>query len=217
MMVDLHLVVGSKNFTSWSLRAWGWLRRNHVPFTETIIALYESDTSEKIRQFGCGSTVPILVDGEIRLWDSLAILEYLVEKYPRFGGWPTEAGARAYARSVSAEMHSVFSALRAEMPMNCNRGVTDFEPNRTTLADIARVEYLWNHCREMYENNGPWLFGDYSIADAMYAPVVLRFNTYGITVSGSANRYMKTVLQQQEIREWLAASKVEPSPSIDQG
>lgn len=205
-MVDLQLVIGDKNYSSWSLRPWVWLKHHQIPFAETLVSLYQPDTSEQIEKFGCGSTVPILINEGRRLWDSLSILEYLAEKYPHANGWPSDPGARAVARSISAEMHSSFTALRNEMPMNCNLMVPDFQPDNATQADITRVEHLWNLCLQVHGQNGPWLFGDYSIADAMFAPVALRFKSYNIQVSGAAVNYIETVLQQAAIKDWLAAA-----------
>lgn len=217
-MAGLTLVIANKNYSSWSLRAWLFLKHTGAPFREIRIALDQPHTRERIAQHSPSGRVPVLLDGDITVWDSLAICEYLNETIPGAPGWPADKAARAAARAVAAEMHSGFQALRNELPMNCRarRRVTASDAAR---ADIARVVSIWETCRSRNSAGGPWLFGGYSIADAMYAPVVLRFQTYGIVLAGTAADYSKTVLADPAVCEWLAAGIAEPEivPSDEAG
>ena len=209
MSADYTLVIGNKNYSSWSMRPWVWMRHHNIAFKEHRIALYTNDTSTKIAEYGCSSTVPILTHGDIKVWDSLAILEYLAEKHGDCSGWPADTGARAHARSVSAEMHSGFMSLRSDMPMNCRRKIEGFTLSDGVQKDIDRINTIFTDCRENYASDGAWLFGEYSIADAMYTPVVMRFNTYGITLEGDAAEYLDTVKNQPAVVEWMADSRQE--------
>ncbi len=206
-MSDLTLVIGNRNYSSWSLRAWMLLKRLGLEFREVLIQLDTPATKDEIEQYGPSGRVPVLLDGDLRVWDSLAICEYVAERTGR--GWPQETAARAVARSVCAEMHSGFANLRTEWPMNARAR------NRHTVltpgleSDIDRVDEIWNDCRRRFGAAGPWLFGEYSIADAMYAPVVLRFNTYGARVSQTARWYMAAALEDATLQSWLAAAKAE--------
>jgi glutathione S-transferase len=207
-MSDLTLVIGNRNYSSWSLRPWMLLKHLGLGFREVQIRLDTPSTRDEIEKYGPSGRVPVLLDGELCVWDSLAICEYAAELAGR--GWPHEPRARAVARSVCAEMHSGFVNLRTEWPMNARAR------NRRTVitpgleADIDRVDEIWNDCRRRFGAAGPWLFGEYSIADAMYAPVVLRFNTYGARISETARWYMATVLEDAALQSWLAAAKTEP-------
>ncbi|MGH8303414.1 MAG: glutathione S-transferase family protein [Steroidobacteraceae bacterium] len=207
-MSDLTLVIGNRNYSSWSLRAWMLLKRLGVEFREVLIRLDTPVTKDEIAKYGPSERVPVLLDGDLSVWDSLAICEYAAELTGR--GWPREKSARAVARSVCAEMHSGFVNLRTEWPMNARA-----RNRRTVLtpgleSDIDRVDEIWNDCRRRFGAAGPWLFGEYSIADAMYAPVVLRFNTYGARVSETTRWYMASVLEEATLQSWLAAAKAEP-------
>lgn len=206
-MSDLTLVIGNRNYSSWSLRPWILLRHLALEFREVQIQLDTPATKDRIEQYSPSGRVPVLLDGDLRVWDSLAICEYAAELAG--GGWPRDPRARAVARSVSAEMHSGFINLRMEWPMNARAR------NRRTIitpgleADVDRVDEIWNDCRRRFGAAGPWLFGEYSVADAMYAPVVLRFNTYGARVSETARWYMAAALEDAAMQSWLAAAKVE--------
>jgi len=207
-MAPLTLVIGNRNYSSWSLRAWMLLRHLDLPFEEVVIQLDTPTTREDIECYCPSGRVPVLRAGSLCVWDSLAICEYAVELAGR--GWPAASEARAMARSVCAEMHSGFPALRTAWPMNARA-----RNRRTALtpaleADIERIDEIWNDCRRHHGSGGPWLFGDYSVADAMYAPVVLRFNTYGARVSEAARWYMASVLEDAALQEWLQAAKQEP-------
>lgn len=207
-MSDLTLVIGNRNYSSWSLRAWMLLKHLGLEFREVLIQLDTPTTKDEIEQYGPSGRVPVLLDGDLRVWDSLAICEYVAERTGR--GWPREAAARAVARSVCAEMHSGFVNLRTEWPMNARA-----RNRRTVLtpgleSDIDRVDEIWNDCRRRFGAAGPWLFGEYSIADAMYAPVVLRFNTYSARVSETARWYMAAALEDAILQSWVATAKTEP-------
>jgi glutathione S-transferase len=207
-MSDLTLVIGNRNYSSWSLRPWMLLQRLGLEFREIVIRLDTPTSKDEIEKYSPSGRVPVLLDGQLGIWDSLAICEYLAALAG--GGWPQDPAARAVARSVSAEMHSGFVNLRTEWPMNARAR------NRHTIAtpglesDIDRVDEIWNDCRRRFGASGPWLFGEYSIADAMYAPVVLRFNTYGARVSETARWYMAAALEDGVLQSWLAAAKAEP-------
>lgn len=208
-MSELTLVIGNRNYSSWSLRPWVLLKHLGLEFREELIRLDTPTTRDEIEKYSPSGRVPVLLDGGLCVWESLAICEYVAELGGR-RGWPHEPRARAVARSVCAEMHAGFVNLRMEWPMNARA-----RHRRTVLtpgleADIDRVDEIWNDCRRRFGAAGPWLFGDYSIADAMYAPVVLRFNTYGAQVSETARWYMATVLEDSILQSWLAAAKAEP-------
>jgi len=207
-MSDLTLVIGNRNYSSWSLRAWMLLKRLGLEFREILIRLDTPTTKDEIEKYGPSGRVPVLLDGELRIWDSLAICEYVAELTGR--GWPLDPAARAVARSVSAEMHSGFVNLRTEWPMNARARNRRRIPTPGVEADIDRVDEIWNDCRRRFGASGPWLFGEYSIADAMYAPVVLRFNTYGARISETARWYMAAALEDAALQSWLAAAKAEP-------
>jgi glutathione S-transferase len=211
-MSEFTLVIGNKNYSSWSLRPWMLLRHLPLPFEEQLIVLSRPDTAAHIAQHSPAGHVPVLKHGALTLWESIAIGEYLCELTGK--GWPEERAARAQARVVSAEMHAGFSALRAQWPMNA-RALGRRTPMTAALrADIERIDALWGECRRRFGGHGPWLFGEYSLADAMYAPVALRFRTYGATLSAPAAAYLDTVLGDPPIQQWLAAAALE-SWSID--
>ena len=207
-MAPLTLVIGNKNYSSWSLRAWLLMKHVGVAFDEIVIALDTAGTRDEIDRYGPSGRVPVLRHGELCVWDSLAICEYVAELTGQ--GWPQAPEARAVARSVCAEMHSGFANLRALWPMNARA-----RNRRTAIvpaaADIERIDEIWNDCRRRFgADGGPWLFGDYTVADAMYAPVVLRFKTYGARISETARWYMASVLEDGALQEWLQAAQQEP-------
>lgn len=213
-MAALKLAIGNKNYSSWSMRPWLALRASGIPFEETLIPLYTDDPADKQRilSFSRAGKVPVLVDGDITVWDSLSIIEYVAERYPDRKLWPDDVAARAHARSVCAEMHSGFMALRNECGMNLHRPVRAVTLSADALANVARVQEIWRDCRARY--GGPFLFGSFGAADAMYAPVVHRFRTYAIEVSPEAKSYMETMMAlpafQQWTREGLAETLVIP-------
>ena len=208
-MAQLTLVVGNKNYSSWSLRAWLALKHLGVEFGEIVVPLDLPATHDEIERYGPSGRVPVLRAGELTVWDSLAICEYAAELTGR--GWPLAAEARAVARSVAAEMHAGFPSLRALWPMNARARNRRTVTTAALAADVERIDELWNDCRHRFGAGGPWLFGaEYTIADAMYAPVVLRFNTYGARVSDTARWYMAAVLEDGALQEWLRAARAEP-------
>lgn len=203
----LTLVIGSKNYSSWSFRPWMLLRHLAIEFDERVLTLDTPEFDDQIGKLNPARRVPVLLDGELTVWDSIAICEYLAEKTGR--GWPKDMAARAHARSVSAEMHSGFQALRAACPFNArarNRRV----PRTPELeADVRRIDEMWADCRRRFGSGGPWLFGDYSIADAMYSSVVLRFNTYGTELSPPSIEYLNTALADPALADWMRAAETE--------
>lgn len=203
-MAALKLAIGNKNYSSWSMRPWLALRANDIPFAETVIPLYTDNPADKqqILSFSRAGKVPVLIDGDITVWDSLAIIEYIAERYPEAKLWPDELAARAHARSVCAEMHSGFMALRSECGMNLHRPVRPVALSADALANIARVQQIWRECRARYAAHGPFLFGRFGAADAMYAPVVHRFRTYAIDVEPEAKAYMATMMALPAFQEW---------------
>ena len=203
-----RLVIGNQNYSSWSLRAWLFLRLNEVDFDVQRIALYTGSAKAELLRYSPAGKVPVLIDGNICVWDSLAICEYAIENLG-LPGWPTEGAVRAEARSLVAEMHGGFGALRSQFPMNCRRTPTPVPPDDAALADIQRVDAIWSSCRERFDKCGPGLFGDWSLADAFYAPVVLRFDRYCLPCSESARRYMDAVLMLPAMQEWVAAARQE--------
>ncbi|MFZ1988349.1 MAG: glutathione S-transferase family protein [Alphaproteobacteria bacterium] len=209
MAESFSLVIGDKRFSSWSLRPWLLLKEFAIPFREEHIALRQPDTGAQIAKHGLGTTVPILKHGEVVVWDSLAIAEYLAERFPEKALWPRDPVARAFARSLCAEMHSSFQALRTECPMNILARVVPFDPVMGVKRDVARIELLWGTARERYGKSGKFLFGEFGIADAFYAPVVTRFRTYGIKLSPGAQAYCDAVLALEGMREWERGAREE--------
>jgi len=201
-MSRYSLVLGNKNYSSWSLRPWLVMRHLDLEFEETIVPLLVDGFKEELLKHSASGKVPVLkVEGN-EIWDSLAICEYLNDRYPAGQLWPMDEYAKAIARSVSYEMHSGFFNIRNDMPMNMRRIVDGFEPSSLCQQDIERVLEIWESCRERFGQNGPFLFGEFSIADAMFAPVVSRFNTYKIPMSGNVAAYVQTVLDMPLMQEW---------------
>jgi glutathione S-transferase len=207
-MAPLTLVIGNKNYSSWSLRAWLLMKHVGIPFEEIVVALDLPGTREALERQSPSGRVPVLRHGSLTVWDSLAICEYVAELTGR--GWPERREARAVARAIAAEMHSGFTTLRSLWPMNARARNRRTVVTAALEADVERIDELWNDCRGRFGEGGPWLFGEYSIADAMYAPVVLRFNTYGAHTSQTARWYMSSVLEDAALQEWLQAAKQEP-------
>ena len=206
----LTLVVGNKNYSSWSMRPWLALKACNIAFDEVSIPLYTGDADkQRILKFTRSGKVPVLVDGDVTIWDSLAIIEYAAERFPEARLWPQDAATRAHARSVSAEMHSGFAALRNECGMNLHRPVGAKALSDQARADVARIQESWAECRSRYGKRGPYLFGDFSGADAMYAPVVHRFRTYAIDVTPEVQDYMATMMALPAFQEWTRAGLAE--------
>jgi glutathione S-transferase len=207
--MSAKLVIGNKNYSTWSLRAWFLLTEARIDFEEEQLAMDTEGFASKVAQYSPTCRVPVLILDDQPVWDTMAIAETVAERWPEKHLWPSDAKARAHARSICAEMHSGFSVLRDAMPMNCRAmGRKVALPDELT-ADIDRVIEIWSDCHRHYGSGGDWLFGDFSVADAMYAPVVLRFRTYGINLPQSAAAYPERLLQSDALQEWLAAAESE--------
>ena len=208
--MSLKLVIGNKNYSSWSMRPWLAMRATHIAFEEILIPLYTGQNDKnRILVFARSGKVPILIDGETTVWDSLAIIEYLAERFPDARLWPENRAERAHARSISAEMHSGFLSLRSECGMNLHRPVGAIKLSEDARADVARVQEIWTDCRARYGKRGPFLFGAFGAADAMFAPVVHRFRTYAIAVSLEVKTYMETMMALPAFGEWSEAGLAE--------
>jgi glutathione S-transferase len=208
--MTLQLVIGNKNYSSWSMRPWLALRANDIAFDEVFIPLYTGDADKKrILGFTRSGKVPALIDGDVTVWDSLAIIEYLAERFPEKHLWPLDRADRAHARSISAEMHSGFAAIRNECGMNLHRPVGAIELSADARANIVRIQQIWIECRERFKASGPFLFGAFGAADAMFAPVVHRFRTYAIEVEPGARDYMATMMALPAFQEWTRAGLAE--------
>lgn len=212
----LTLVIGNKNYSSWSMRPWMMLKAAGIPFEEVVIPLYTGDADkQRILRYSPAGKVPILIDGAISVWDSLAIIEYLAERFPDKAIWPLDPAARAQARSISAEMHSGFMPLRNECGMNIHRKPEKKQLSADAIANVERISEIWTEClgrrdRGSHAPDGPFLFGAFTAADAMYAPVIHRFATYGVELSGAAAGYMQAMQAAAPFREWTSAALREP-------
>ena len=206
-MLSPTLIIGSKNYSSWSFRAWLVLTKLGIDFEEISIPLFTEGYKDQLLKYSPAGKVPVYLDGYFAIWDSLAISEYLAELHPQL--WPKNREKRAYARSVVAEMHSSFTELRNTMPMNCRATGRFIDNTDTLITDINRIKTIWTDCRKMSTNDGPWLFGSFSIADAMYAPVVSRFHTYNVSCEGLISEYMNTVLNDTDVKKWYQEAKDE--------
>jgi len=202
----LKLILGNKNYSSWSLRPWIAMRHAGIAFTEEVIPLYEPGSAERMAAYAPTGKVPVLIDGDMVIWESLAILDHLAERFPEAGLWPSDAKARAHARAISAEMHAGFVPLRKQCPMNMHRQRRAIELTPETQANVARIDRMWSDCRARFGGQGPFLFGKFGAADAMYAPVVSRFESYAIEVSPAAADYMAAVAALPAYREWREAA-----------
>jgi glutathione S-transferase len=201
---------GNKNYSSWSMRAWLALKLTGADFDEIFFHLGEPGVREKIRRHSPTGKVPALRHGDLVIWDSLAICEYLAERFPEASLWPPEAVARAVARSVSAEMHSGFQALRKQMPFNVRRSSPGKGRGEGVGEEIERILGIWTTCRSSFGGNGAFLFGGYCLADVMFAPVVSRFHTYAVELEGVAQAYAVSVWEHPHVRQWRAAAEAEP-------
>jgi glutathione S-transferase len=211
------LVIGNKNYSSWSLRAWLLLRQFGVELNEVKLPLDTPEFDARIGDYSPAGRVPVLHDGDVRVWDSLAIAEYANERYFDGRGWPQDAAMRALARSVSAEMHSGFSALRRELPMNCRKRVRDHAVSADAARDIARIKAIWQDAHVRRSGEGGFLFGQFGIADAMYAPVVLRFVSYDVALDALESRYVDSIMALPAMADWLADAATEQlSPQHEQ-
>ncbi len=207
-MSDFTLIIGNKNYSSWSLRPWLWMKHLGIKFDEIVIPLYSDDTDAQLGAYFSNSKVPVLIHDGLEIWDSLAICEYLAELYPQ-QGLLNDIRQRAVMRSLSAEMHSSFVGLRSELPMNCRREPGSLILSDVCLADIDRIQNLWQHAKTFSDGKANWLFGSFSIADAMFAPVVLRFHRYQVPLGDTAASYVDTLLQHPAMIEWITAGRAE--------
>ena len=210
-MAEMTLCIGNKNYSSWSLRAWLVLKATTVAFEEVVIPLDQPTTRETILKYSPSGRLPVLKHGDLSVWESLAIAEYLAEAFPTFNLWPKDQAARILARAVSAEMHAGFAALRQHLPMNIRSSFHDREITPEVQADINRIMAIWRDCRMQYgEASGEFLFGGFTIADTMFAPVVTRFRTYRIELEREAQAYCDAVMALPAMQEWAAAARNEP-------
>ena len=209
-MAELTITIGNKNYSSWSLRGWLALKQTGAAFDEVVVPLDRPDTKERLLAAGPSARVPVLRHGALTVWDSLAIGEYLAERFPQAGLWPADAEARAVARAVTAEMHAGFAALRDHMPMDLRGRYPGLGRGPGVAEDIARVLAIWEDCRARFGRGGDYLFGGFSLADAAYAPVVTRFVTYEVPLEGPAAAYRDAVLAWPALEAWTEAARAEP-------
>ena len=206
-MAALKLLIGTKNYSSWSLRPWRVLKQADIPFEEDLIDFNAPDFKARIKRYSGAGMVPVLVDGELVVWDSLAIAEYIAEKFPEKALWPHAVPARAVARSVCAEMHSGFQEMRSRLVMNLQVRFTSDLLHKKARRDIARVIEIWRDCRERFGGDGPFLFGRFSVADAFFAPVTQRFVAYNVELPAVARDYVATIQALPAMQEWIAAAR----------
>ena len=198
------LIIGNKNYSSWSLRPWLILKEAKIDFNEIVIKLFTDNFEEKIGEYSPSKRVPVLRNEDYVIWDSLSIAEFLNEIYPEKQLWPQDPAAKILARTISCEMHSGFYALREKMPMNCRAENRQVKMDDALQGDIDRVIQIWNECRNQNASHGPWLFGDFSIADAMYAPVAFRFASYQVKLPKLAKEYCDFLLSRPAMQQWKA-------------
>lgn len=208
----MKLVIGNRNYSSWSLRAWLFLVVNDIAFEEVRLSLFADGWPDTIDEYSEARRVPVLIDGGIRVWDSLAIIEYLNDRYATTVGWPRRYEQLAHARSIVAEMHAGFLAVRAELPQNirARHSLSVDSLSADCRSQLARIDSIWSGCRNRYRSQGPWLFGTMTIADVIYAPVALRLITYGLTSSADAAEFVEAVAAHPAVKQWSAAASTEP-------
>lgn len=206
-IMTLTLAIGTKRYSSWSLRPWLALRVAGAEFREVEIALRQPDTKAEILKYSPSGKVPLLIDDGLKVWDSLAICEYVAERFPEAGLWPEDPVARAIARAVSAEMHSGFMPLRQTCPMDVCLDVPMADIPAEVRADVERIDTLWRDCRNRFSQGGPFLFGRFSVADAMYAPVVTRMRTYHLPLGPVSQAYCAAVMAIPAMADWIGAAR----------
>jgi glutathione S-transferase len=206
----IHLALGNKLYSSWSMRPYVLLKALGIPFTETVIPMYRDDTKARMLEFSPTGKVPALNHGSVRVWESLAIMEYVHDVFPGAGVWPQDRAARAHARSVASEMHAGFTGLRSNCPVNLSRTFKLKDYPEQVWADVARIEEMWADCRARFGAGGPFLFGAYCAADAMYTPVVTRLLHYNIPVKPETRAYMDAILNHHAFQSWKSEAEQEP-------
>ncbi|HUG61432.1 MAG TPA: glutathione S-transferase family protein [Methylomirabilota bacterium] len=215
----MKLVIANTNYSTWSLRAWLAAKATGLPFDEALIDIDAPDTAERIREYSPGGRLPVLVDGPVTVWDSLAIVEYLAEIAPTAGLWPEERTARALARSIVAEMHAGFQALRSHYPMNIRRPVAARPATPAVAAEVDRICAIWRDARARFGTGGPFLFGSFTVADAFFAPVASRFRTYAVPLGRVESAYLEAIHAHPAMIEWRERARAEtwvvPSDEVD--
>lgn len=208
-MSSLKLIIANKKYSSWSMRPWLVLSHFGIPFEEIRIPLFQADSEARVRQYSPHGLVPVLHDGDLVVWESLAICEYLADKFPEIHAWPQDRRARAVARAVSTEMHAGFVNLRTTLTTNLKARYQWKDSGAAVAKDIARIEAIWAACRRDYGQAGPWLFGEFCIADAMFAPVATRLRTYAVPISPLSRDYVASIYQLPAFQRWEAAALAE--------
>lgn len=206
----MKLILGNKNYSSWSWRPWIAMKVTGLAFDEEVISLNAPDFKQRLLQVSGTGKVPTLIDGDIHVWESLAILEYVAEKFPQAKLWPSDPAARAHARAIANEMHAAFLPLRRKCPMNLWRPVKKLALDDETLANVRRIDTMWTDCRARFGAGGPFLFGHFTVADAMYVPVVSRFHTYAVDLGPASRAYMQAIMALPAWTEWRTAALKEP-------
>ncbi len=207
-MKDIRLVIGNKNYSSWSLCPWLLLNMFDVDFEEIQITLYQDNTAEKLGPYSPSLKVPVLLHKDTTVWDSLAICEYISENLLGGAGWPGSPQRKAHARSVSAEVHSEFATLKTEWPMNCKASYR-LSPSQELEDEVARIDAIWSCCRRRFGENGKYLYGRFSITDCMFAPIAISFESYRADLCGDANTYMQTLLDNPFVQKWITLGRRE--------
>ena len=210
-MRDLRLVIGNKNYSSWSMCPWLLLKMFDVDFEEIQISLYQDNTAEKLGPYSPSLKVPVLLHRDTTVWDSLAICEYINEEFIGGSGWPASPKRKASARSVSAEIHSEFPILKKDWPLNCKASYR-LSPSEQLFEEIARIDAIWSCCRRKFGENGNYLYGRFSIADCMFAPTAVVFESYGAELSLDAHTYMQSLLDNPFVQKWITLGRREKEP-----
>ncbi len=208
--MSMTLVIGTRKWSSWSLRPWIAMKQAGLPFREVLIPLRQSDSKARILEYSPSGSVPVLIDGAITVWESLAILDHLADRFPTRGLWPAQPVARGHARSIATEMHGGFPALRRELSMDTGAELPTPDLTPEAKADIARITSMWSDTRTRFGEGGPFLFGRFTNADAMYAPVATRFRTYDVALDDICQAYCDRIFAWDAMQEWVAQAQLEP-------
>ena len=211
----MKLIIGNYNYSTWSMRPWLFVHYHQLPVDIVSMRLFSEQLIAELDHHFSNGKVPLLLDGELEVWDSLAILEYLGERFPHTSPWPAASEARAVARAVSAEMHSSFGALRDEAPMNIRTKFPGYALSESARRDITRIQEVWRYCRETYGSEGPWLFGGFSIADAMFAPVVMRFRSVEVDLDPPSAGYCQTMNACESVKHWISLAYGESDTVVE--